>query len=182
MAIFNISKEGLDGAIRDLNKTFYLPPYQGFEVAWLAIIKLADSFPDKTELDRMASLMKIIPEDKVKEILSDSAVDELLNIRPLLDTILSTPYDRLDPVPVSHSLKELIRLRAIDPRAALTILIVVLSKIRDRRVHGFQTQQGSRDEVIFRASLRLLCKFGELAAEGLREIENTGQRLKGKNN
>ena len=168
MAKIEISKESLDAAVRDLNKTFYLSPYEGFEVAWLAIIKMADSFPGKIEVDRIVSLLKIIPEEKVKDVLSDSAVDELLNVRPLLETLLLSRHESIKDDQTSHELRELIRLRTNDPRAALIILLVVLKRIRDRRVHGFETQEGPRDEVILRASLRLLYKIGGFAAECLR--------------
>jgi hypothetical protein len=167
MTKIEISKEGLDDAVRDLNKTFYLSTYEGFEVAMLAVIKMAESFQGKKELDRIVSLFKIIPEEKIKDVLSDSAVDELLNVRPLLETLLSNQHESINDDHTAHELKELIRLRTADPKAALSILIVVLKRIRDHRVRGFETNEGSRDEVIFRASLRLLYKLGRLAAESL---------------
>jgi len=168
MTKLDIDKESLDAVIRDLNNTFYMSPYDGYQVAWDAIIKMANHFPQSKELDRMIYLLNTIPEEKVKDILSDSAVDELLNVRPLLKTLLSSQYDTMNDHRTSHELKELVRLRTIDPRAALIILVAILKRIRDHRVHGFETQEGSRDEVIFRASLRLLYKLGGFAAECLR--------------
>jgi hypothetical protein len=162
-----INKESLDAIIRDLNNTFYMSPYDGYQVAWDAIIKMANHFQQNKKLDRMVSFLKIIPEEKVKDILSDSAVDELLNIRPLLKTLLSSQHDTINDHRISQELKELVRLRTIDPRAALMILVAVLKRIRDHKVHGFETQEGSRDEVIYRSSLRLLYKLGGFAAECL---------------
>jgi len=168
MTNLNISKESLDAVIRDLNNTFYLSPYDGFQVAWDAVIKMAGLVPQNKDLDRMVTLLKIIPEEKVKDILSDPAVDEILNIRPRLETLLSNQHKMIDDDHSSHELTEFIGLRTIDPRAALTILIVLFKRIHDHRVHGFETKEGSRDEVIFRASLRLLYKLGGFAAEYLR--------------
>jgi len=168
MARIEINKQSLDAVIRDLNNTFYLSPYDGFQVAWDAIIKMANLIPKDKEPDRMVTLLKIIPEEKVKALLSDSAVDEILNIRPLLATLLSNQHKRINDDNTSHELAEFIRLRTIDPGAALIILTAVLKRIRDHRVHGFETKEGSRDEVIFRSSLRLLYKLGGFAAECLR--------------
>ncbi len=161
-----ISKESLNAAIRDLNNTFYLAPYDGFQVAWGAILKLAGLIPQNKELDRMVTLLKIIPEEKVRDILSDSAVDELLNVRPRLETLLANQHKSINDA-TSHEMTEFIRLRTIDPGAALVILTGILKRIRDHRVHGFETKEGSQDEVIFRASLRLLYKLGGFAAECL---------------
>jgi len=163
-----INKESLDTIIRDLNNTFYLSPYDGFQVAWDTILKMATHFPQNKELDRMVSLLKILPEEKVEEILSDSAVDELLNVRPRLKTLLSSKHESTNDDRISHEMKELVRLRIIDPRAAINILIAVLKRIRDHRVHGFESQEGSQDEVIFRTSLRLLYKLAGFVAECLR--------------
>jgi hypothetical protein len=168
MTKLKVDKETLDIIIRDLNNTFYLSPYEGFQIAWDAIIKMANHFQQNKKLDRMVSLLNIIPDKMVEEMLSDSAVDELLNVRPLLKTLLSSKNKSINDDRISYELKELVRLRTIDPRAALNILIVILKRIGDHRVHGFETQEGSRDEVIFRSSLRLLYRLGGFAAECLR--------------
>jgi hypothetical protein len=168
MTKLDINRKHLDTILRDLNNTFYLSPYVGFQVAWDAIIKMANHFPQNTELDRLVSLLKIIPEEKVKDILSDPALDELLNLQPPLETILSNQHEYIDADRTSYELKELGRLRIIDPRAALINLTHILKRIHDRRVHGFKTPNGSRDEGIFRASLRLLYRLGGFAAESLR--------------
>jgi hypothetical protein len=168
MTKLKVDKETLDTIIRDLNNTFYLSPHEGFQVAWDAIIKMANHFQHNKRLDGMVSLLNIIPEKMVREILSDSAVDELLNVRPLLETLLSSKDKSINDDQISHELKELVRLRPIDPRGALNNLIVILKRIGDHRVHGFETQEGSRDEVIFRSSLRLLYKLGGFTVECLR--------------
>lgn len=167
MTKMEISTESLNAAIRDLNNTFYMSPYDGFQVAWDVILKLAGLIPQNTEPDRMGTLLKIIPEAKARDILSDSAVDELLNVRPRLEILLSNQHKRINDA-ASNEVTEFMRLRTIDPGAALVILTVILKRIRDHRVHGFETKEGSQDEVIFRASLRLLYKLGGSAVDCLR--------------
>ena len=144
-----------------------MSPYEGVDVAWVAVIKMANLLPEKSEHARMLSLLNVLPEESVKDLLSDPAVDELLNLQPPLEAVLSNQYERLDAEHTSHELNEVRRLRTTDPKASLVNLAHILKRVRNSRAHGFKTPEGPRDKIILSASLKLLRNLGGLAAEYL---------------
>jgi hypothetical protein len=133
-----------------------------------AILKMSNLIPGKSENDRMISLLGILTKDRVKDILSGPAVEELVDLQPPLETILTSPYERLNADLTSHELTKVRNLRTTDSKEALLNLVFVLKRVRNRRAHGFKTTAGPRDEVILRASLRILRDLGGFAVGCLR--------------
>ena len=109
----------LDSAIAELNRTVGLPVYEAFDVAWVAVLKIANLLPGAEERDRLRALLDRIPDDSIRSILHSQEVDTLLNLDPPLETILSYRHERLQANKTAQEL-ELVRLhRDDDPKLAV---------------------------------------------------------------
>jgi hypothetical protein len=159
--------QALDSALDDLNRTYCVPTYEAFDVAWIAVLKLANTFPDASEHSRMERLLNRLPDESIEWILNDSAVDVLLDLNPPLESILSTPHERLDKDRTSRELKVVREQRSNDVRSALVNLAHVLKRVRNRRAHGFKTPEGPRDHEILSAGVSILRRVGYASAEAL---------------
>jgi hypothetical protein len=139
--------------------------YTAVNTLWLALLKLANLEDGKSELARMLTLVGRIREDSVQSIVSDSAVDALLNLDPPLETVVSHSMERLDSANVNAALNKVRTERTETPREALKQLGFVLKTIRNKREHGFKTRVGPRDSEILRPARHLLAKLCEAALE-----------------
>lgn len=159
--------EMLDSAISELNRTFGMPAYEAFDVAWIAVVKIANLLPGKTEHDRMMELLNRISDDTVQFILAQPQVDSLLNLTPPLESILESPHERLNASRTVKELEFVRQHRNDDSKAALQNLAEVLKRVRNRRAHGFKTPDGPRDLEILEPSVWLVRLVGLSAAEAL---------------
>jgi len=164
----------LDSAIEELNRASELPAYEGFDVAWIAVIKMANLLPGSTEHARLLELLNRLPEESVRHILRQQEVDTRLNLQPPLETVLSAKYERRDAGRTAEELDMVRRHREDDPKLALRTLADVLKRIRNRRAHGFKTPEGPRDAEILGSTLGLLRLVGQSAAEVL-DAETRGR-------
>ena len=162
-----MDEDRLQAGVEDLNRTFTLPPYEGFEVAWVALIKLANLLEGSSEHKRLEALLDRLSEDVVQSLLAGPAVDELLSLDPPLETILADPHERLDAERTAQELGAARTLRRSDPKEALRNLTYVLKRFRNRRAHGFKTPSGPRDREILAAGVRIARDVGAAAAEAL---------------
>lgn len=154
-----------DAARAELKRSYYLSPYEAVDVAWVAVIKLANLLPGASEHKRLLALLERLPPERIQSILSRKAVDTLLNLDPPLESVLSMPHERLDVERTAQELAVVRRHRVDEPKLALLNLAEVLRRIRNRRAHGFKTPYGPRDQEILGAAAPLLQGVGEAAAD-----------------
>ena len=162
-----MEKDQLDSAVADLARTLTLPAYEGFDVAWVAVIKLANTLDGPSEHKRLEELLGLLEEDTVRGMLVSPAVDTLLGIDPPLESILADPYERLDSEKTAGELDAVRSLREKNPKEALRNLTLVLKRVRNRRAHGFKTPEGPRDKEILSAAVKIARDVGGAAAEAL---------------
>ena len=171
-------KERIDNALVDLARTIELPPYEGVDVAWVSLIKVANIFPGSSEHRRLEYLLELVSTEALIVVLDSESVDKLLTLDPPLESVLATPHERLDPRRTAEALQVIRDQRKVDPKAAAFSLAYVLKRIRNRRAHGFKTPSGPRDNEILLASvqiLRDLCNAAAAAAQqSLRLPEDCG--------
>lgn len=139
------------------------PDYMAVNTLWLALLKLANLEEGKSELDRMKVLVDRIPVETVVSIVNDPSVDELLNLDPPLETIVSHKREELKTKVVATELEKVRTHRTLAPREALAGLGFILKSIRNKREHGFKTQFGVRDTAILRPTRHLLSKLSQAA-------------------
>jgi hypothetical protein len=139
--------------------------YTAVNTLWLALLKLANLEDGKSESDRMDALVRRIPEKAIQDIVNAPAVDAILNLDPLLETVVSHPREKLETIKVRAALKMVHAQRTTAPREALMKLGVVLKAIRNKREHGFKTRAGPRDREILRPARQLLLKLCQAAFE-----------------
>lgn len=160
-------KAQFDLALSDLKRSYKLSDYEAVDIAWISVIKLANILAGKTEPKRLLALLECLPEQHVRNVLANPAVDELLNLNPPIESVLSAEHERLEKDRVAQELDCIRELRAADPKTALRNLAEILKRIRNRRAHGFKTPDGPRDKPILSAAARLLQCIGETAAKEL---------------
>ncbi|HEV2946022.1 MAG TPA: hypothetical protein VGX70_01520 [Gemmataceae bacterium] len=139
--------------------------YVAVNTLWLALLKLANLEDGKSELARMVVVVGRIPVETVASIVSDRAVDALLNLDPPLETVVSHPREQLETAEVIEALNKIRAQRTSAPREALAGLGFVLKAIRNKREHGFKTQAGRRDAEILHPARQLLGKLSQAALE-----------------
>jgi hypothetical protein len=162
-----INTAELNTAIKDINRTFGLRPYEGFDVAWIAVIKMANMLPGSKEHDRLVELADRLSDDAIRHILHSDELDTLLHLNPPLETVLSFPHEHLDAARTAAELEQVRLHRNTNPKLALRNLVQVLKRIRNRRAHGFKTPDGPRDDEILSAAVWLVRIIGLSAAEAL---------------
>ena len=134
-------------------------PYEAVDVLWVALVKIANSFPGSNEHRRMLALVESMSSEAVWQVLELPAVDELLHLDPPLETVLANAHERLEPQATQKAI-EAIRLTLHNgPKAALIALGELLKRIRNKRAHGFKTRKGPRDTEILSAAKLILLAF-----------------------
>ncbi len=132
------------------------PDYAAVNTLWLALLKLTNLQSGASEKARMAALVRQIPANEAREIVSHPAVDALLNLDPPLGTVLVNSHERTDPERTQRALREIRANRVGDPTSALLSLGRLLKDIRNTREHGFKTRRGARDAAILGAARNIL--------------------------
>ncbi|MEJ7698795.1 MAG: hypothetical protein WKF71_03995 [Pyrinomonadaceae bacterium] len=162
-----MTKEDLDLAVSELNRTFSLSPYEGFDVAWIAVVKMANFLPGRSEHDRLVELLEILPAESIRKVLNDENVEKILNLQPPLETVLRSNHERLNEDRTKSELEDVRQYKDSDPKRALRSLVDVLKRVRNRRAHGFKTAEGPRDNEILQPSLQIVRLIGYVAAEAM---------------
>lgn len=162
-----MTNENLDLAVSELNRTFNLSAYEGFDVAWIAVVKIANFLPSDSEHKRLVELLKILPAESIRKILDDENVKTILNLQPPLETVWNSNHEWLDKDRTKTELEDVRQFKDRDPKKALRSLVEVLKRVRNRRAHGFKTAEGPRDNEILQPSLQIVRLIGYVAAEAM---------------
>jgi hypothetical protein len=157
----------LEAAWAELKRSYSLSPYEAADVAWVAIIKLANLLPGASEHKRLLALVDRLPTERVRTILALEGVDVLLNLDPPLESVPSMAHERLDPTRTAQELAVVRKHRVNDSKVALVNLAEVLKRVRNRRAHAFKTTSGPRDYEILSAAATILQALGQAAAEAV---------------
>lgn len=158
-----------EAARAELKRSYDLSPYEAVDVAWVAVIKLANLLPGASEHERLLALLERLSLEWIQSILSHNAVDTLLNLDPPLESVVTTPHERLDAKRAAQELAIVRKYRIDEPKLALLNLAKILKRVRNRRAHGFKTPYGPRDQEILGAAAPLLQAVGEAAADVVTE-------------
>jgi hypothetical protein len=133
-----------------------LSDYESVDVAWVAMVKAANTRPEPNEHRRLVAVLDQVNATVVHEILFHPGVDVLLNLQPPLETILTSPHERLDAERTKREMSVIRQLRESDPKGALRALAEIIKRIRNRRAHGFKTPYAPRDQEILGAAAPVL--------------------------
>ena len=156
-------KAKLEEVASDLERSKTLPDYEAVNVLWVAIVKMANLLPGESEHRRMIALCNLLTESQVRDLLADPAVDELLHLKPPLESVLANEHECLKPEKIKKWISVIRDVRGTDPRKALDELGHILKQIRNKREHGFKTSEGPRDGPILSAAVRLLRLLSDAA-------------------
>lgn len=142
--------------------------YSAVNTLWLALLRMANLMPENTEHERIVTLVDKIQVDSIRDLLHDPGVDRLLALDPPIETILTSPHERLELEAAAEELNEIRSFRDSDPHQALVSLGSVLKRIRNKREHGFKSPNGSRDLEILGAARSVLLRLAWLAIESVK--------------
>jgi hypothetical protein len=146
-----------------------LSDYEAVEVLWSSLLKAANHFGQKAEYARMVALVKQMPLQDLRDLLHHSAVEDLLRLDPPLETMLADRHERLEGKAAASEIARIKQFRDKDPAYAVAALGSMLTRIRNKRVHGFKTRKGERDGIILHAARLLLFRLGELAIGAIKD-------------
>lgn len=152
-------------------------PYEAVNGYWICLVKLANlATRTAAEHEQVAALLRALPRETAASVLTSDALDRLAALDPPLETLLTSPGERLKPLATA---KELLRARArrtSDPKASLLALFEVLQRIRDRREHGFKSPTGPRDTEILEAAAELLATICSVLVPHMRALQEQEHR------
>jgi hypothetical protein len=134
-------------------------PYEAVDVLWVALVKAANTMQGANEHRRMLALAEAMSIEDVRRVLQLPAVDDLLDLDPPLESVLTDPHERLASEATQTAIDTVRTKRQVQPREALTALAEMLKRIRNKRAHGFKTRNGPRDEQILSAAKPILLAF-----------------------
>jgi hypothetical protein len=160
-------KKRITEALADIEAAASLSDYEAVDVLWVALLKMANTMHGSNEHKRMMSLVQAIPDDQIKTCLVSRGVQRLLDLDPPLETVLSDPHERLDPEATASAVRAIRTCHETSPRDAMLSLGEILKRIRNKRVHGFKTRNGSRDAEILGAARAILEDLCRASAEAL---------------
>jgi hypothetical protein len=153
-------QEQIQGVQAELARSRGLPPYEAIDAAWLALLKATNMLPGKNEHVRTAALLQRLTPDSIRPVLHSAAVNTLLNLTPPLESLLTAAHEEIDGPHTARQLDVVRSQRQNTPHEALTKLVSVLRRVRNRRMHGFKTPDGPRDEEILTAATDILQQLG----------------------
>lgn len=133
-------------------RSYELSDYEAVDVAWVVMVKAANTSPEPNEHMRLVAVLDQVNATVVREILLHPGVDALLNLQPPIETILTSPHERLDAKRTEREMSEIRQSRESDPKGALRALAEIMRRIRNRRAHGFKMPYAPRDQEILGAA------------------------------
>lgn len=136
----------------ELTRSYELSDYEAVDVAWVAMVKAANTRPEPKEHMRLVAVLDLVNATIAREILLHPGVDVLLNLQPPLEVLLISPHERLNAERTKREMSEIRQSRESDPNGSLRTLADIMKRIRNRRAHGFKTPYDSRDQEIFAAA------------------------------
>ncbi|MEO8198087.1 MAG: hypothetical protein ABI689_15320 [Thermoanaerobaculia bacterium] len=158
---FATGVEALAHVDEEVDAASRLPPYSAVSELWVCLVKFANTLPTVgEEPEQVVALVRRLDRETSRAIVTASPFATLVNLEPPLEKVLAHPRERLHALQVGRELTRM-RRRSTDPKAALSALVSVLNRVRDKKMHGFKTPDGARDLEILEASailLRNICK------------------------
>ena len=139
--------------------------YLAVNTLWLALLSMANLMPDRTERKRIVTLVDKIPVESTRDLLHDPGVDRLLALDPPIETILTSPHERLEHNAATKELNEIRSFRDSDSRKALMSLGSILKRIRNKREHAFKSPSNPRNLEILGAARSVLSHLTRLVLE-----------------
>ena len=136
----------------ELARSYELSDYEAVDVAWVAMVKAANTRHELKEHMRFVAVLDQVNATVAREILLHPGVDALLNLQPPLETIFTSPHERLDAEQTKREMSEIRQSRESDPSGSLRALAEIMKRIRNRRAHGFKTPYAPRDQEILGAA------------------------------
>jgi len=140
----------------ELARSYELSDYEAVDVAWIAMVKAANTRHEPNEHKRLVAVLDHVNVTVAREILLHPGVDALLNLQPPLETILTSPHERLDAERTKREMGEIRQSREGDPNGSLRALANIMKRIRNRRAHGFKTPYAPRDQEILGAAASVM--------------------------
>ena len=140
----------------ELARSYELSDYEAVDVAWIAMVKAANTRHEPNEHKRLVAVLDHVNVTVAREILLPPGVDALLNLQPPLETILTSPHERLDAERTKREMGEIRQSREGDPNGSLRALANIMKRIRNRRAHGFKTPYAPRDQEILGAAASVM--------------------------
>ena len=162
-------RQSLSSIEEEIQSAESMADYEAVDVLWVALLKLANRMRGTNEHRRMLALVGAFEVEIVRSILGLRAVDNLLDLDPPLETVLTDPHERLEKAAAERSLKTVRQYRTTDPPAALLAMGEILKRIRNKRAHGFKTRNGPRDREILGAARSILTALCRAALEAVRK-------------
>ena len=142
-----------------------LRPYESVSELWVCLVKISNLLPSAgQEHEQVCSLVRGFDRKLASQLLGNNALDLLLDLDPPLETVLAHCRERLDGK-ADHEIKRVKSRRQTDPKGALLTVIEILNRIRDKKMHGFKTPKGRRDQVILESAASLLHDLCREAAQ-----------------
>ncbi len=151
----------IDQIRRELAAASNLDDYAGFGQVYVCIVKLALAEPDPEEFARIKTLAGRLSDPQVSRILQLPQVDDLLDIKPPLETILCHKNEELRSIETAEAIEILRSSRNSKPRKALRSLLFLLKNIRNKVKHGFKSPEGPRDREILSAARPIVVAIAE---------------------
>jgi hypothetical protein len=162
-----VTDADLRSIVEDLRTATELSDYEATEVLWVALVKMSNLLPESNEHRRMLALVARIPGRDIQRLLESPAVGDLLNLDPPLETVISSPHERLDLAATLQAIRTVRSAQDGSPHEAMVGLGEILKRVRNKRAHGFKTRSGPRDQEILRAARRALAELCGLGVEAL---------------
>lgn len=157
----------LRSIVEDLRTAAELSDYEATEVLWVALVKMSNLLPESNEHRRMLALVARIPGRDIQRLLESPAVGELISLDPPLETVISSPHERLDFAATLQAIRTVRSAQNEAPHEAMVGLGEILKRVRNKRAHGFKTRSGPRDQEILRSARRVLAELCGLGVDAL---------------
>jgi len=162
-----MKKSDVETIIGELIPTLQMPHKEAFDRCWICLVRLANLLTQESEHKRLIALVDIMPISSASSVLNDPAVNELIDLQPPLENVLTSPHEGLAKDKVAQLVQQVKPSRENSPKEALEALSEILERIRNKRAHGFKTPDGPRDLEILSASTKIVQNMAGLAAEQL---------------
>ena len=158
-----MKNEQISQIISDVKHARSLSDYEAVDVLWVALIKAANLMEGENEHKRMLKLVEKIPNEEIENILDSKSVNDLIFMDPPLETVLSSPYERLENEKTKKAIGKIRSNRKSDPCSTLINLSKILKIIRNKRAHGFKSRSSPGDNEILSSARSILDHLCNLA-------------------
>jgi len=152
----------------EVRRAEVLPFYEAVSELWVCLVKFANVLPTAgEEHEQVCALLRKFDRETARNLMANGAVDRLLDLDPPLETVLAHPRERLQLQQAARELERIRMRRASDAKGALMAVLEILQRVRDKKMHGFKTPKGPRDQEILEPASSLLLELCRAASEHL---------------